>query len=116
MVNAGGPHCIGIFKIGLCLALCEAGATHATSVLPAGRVGSSIRWCALAAPPKHRGNALLTNWLRGGCRARVGTERKSTSEVSGNADHEVLPDKAGRDEVDVVGILKYERLEKLHAT
>src|SRR5262252_4913898 len=107
MVNARGPHCIGIFKIGV-FGLVEAGATGARQSYRARWIFNSMVGSCGAS--KAEGSALLTNWLRRECRARVGTERKDTSEVSGNADHEVLPDKAGRDEVDVVGILKYERL------
>jgi len=61
---------------------------------------------------KVEGNVLMAKVLSAWVPAWVGTERKTKIEVSGNTlTTESMPFKSTRDNVDVVSILKYERME-----
>jgi Lipocalin-like domain len=61
---------------------------------------------------KIEGNALTTKPLSAWVPAWIGNERKSKVEVSGNTlTSESMPFKSTRDNVDVVAITKYERVE-----
>jgi hypothetical protein len=61
---------------------------------------------------KAEGNSLTTKMLSAWVPGWVGTERKSKFDVSGNTlTIESMPFKSTRDNVDVVVILKYERME-----
>jgi len=58
------------------------------------------------------GNSLTAKVLSAWVPAWVGTERKSKFEVSGNTlTSESMPFKSTRDNVDVIAIVKYERME-----
>jgi len=61
---------------------------------------------------KAEGNLLTAKLLSSWMPAYLGTERKSKFEVSGNTlTTESMPFKSSRDNVEVVGVLKYERME-----